>query len=157
MTDKEIIIDGVNVAGCGSYMPKLGKYDCIALGNNSAACCKGSPNCYYKQSQRKEQEVESLKQEVKILQYNFDSATRECNEEIEFAHNQNIRWAKAWTKMWRQRNRYKKALDKIEDIFDNDDWGYCPLDNREDCHYSTFLKMRTIINEVKGASDKNEG
>lgn len=64
MTDKQIIIDGVNVAGCEAYKPYLGKYDCIALGNKSAATCKGSPNCLFKQLARKTQECEGIKKQL---------------------------------------------------------------------------------------------
>ena len=54
MTDKQIIIAGVNVAGC------------IRLQDDEISCdlggeCKGWENCYYKQFKRKEQECERLK------------------------------------------------------------------------------------------------
>lgn len=73
MTDKEIIINGVDVAGCEAYMPKLGKGDCIALANNSASTCKGSPNCYYKQLQRKEQECEKWKSYYDLYRQNQET------------------------------------------------------------------------------------
>ena len=68
MTDKQIIIDGVNVAGC------------IRLQDDEISCdlggeCKGWENCYYKQLKRKEQECNKLKQtltEIKeICRFNF--------------------------------------------------------------------------------------
>ena len=54
MTDKQIIIDGVNVACC------------VRLQDDELSCdlggeCKGWENCYYKQLKRKEQECEELK------------------------------------------------------------------------------------------------
>ena len=53
MTDKQIMIDGVNVAGC------------VRLQDDEISCdlggeCKGWRNCYYKQLARKTQECEQL-------------------------------------------------------------------------------------------------
>ena len=55
MTDKQIIIDGVDVSGCVQFIQE--EKDCCDLGGN----CKGWTNCYYKQLKRKEQECEELK------------------------------------------------------------------------------------------------
>lgn len=61
MTDKEIIIDGVNVAGCKYYFYG----DC----NIEHDGCTENPNCMYKQLQRKEQEL-------KISQHYNDELTK---------------------------------------------------------------------------------
>ena len=55
MTNRQIIIDSVNVAGC------------VRLQDDEISCdlggeCKGWGNCYYKQLKRKEQECEKLEQ-----------------------------------------------------------------------------------------------
>ena len=65
MTDKQIIIDGIDVSGCEDYK-------CDGTCANSAyhlfnfetkyANCKNR-NCYYKQLKAKEQECEELKEE----------------------------------------------------------------------------------------------
>ena len=57
MTDKEIIIDGVNVAGC------------VRLQDDKISCdlggeCKGWPNCYYKQLARKTKECVKLNNKI---------------------------------------------------------------------------------------------
>jgi DNA repair exonuclease SbcCD ATPase subunit len=66
MTDKQIIIDGVDVSGCEHLYREI---DCLAHMDYSE-CCEGydpsygyCPNtdCYYKQLKRKEQECEELK------------------------------------------------------------------------------------------------
>ena len=61
MTDKQIIIDGVDVSGCEYY----NKYDktCREVnGNYDTDICEfdkcENSNCYYKQLKRKEQECE---------------------------------------------------------------------------------------------------
>ena len=58
MTDKQIIIDDVDVAGC------------VRLQDDKISCdlggeCNGWENCYYKQLKRKEQKCEELKEKVK--------------------------------------------------------------------------------------------
>lgn len=65
MTDKQIIIDGVDVVGCEDYgyRGKAG-YWC----HNYDEPCTDYPNCYYKQLKRKEQECEELKEKLKYLQ-----------------------------------------------------------------------------------------
>ena len=60
MTDKQIIIDGIDVSGC------------VRLQDDNISCelggkCQGWDNCYYKNWQRKEQEVDMLKAENERL------------------------------------------------------------------------------------------
>ena len=75
MTDKQIIIDNVDVSGCSLYEdnPKYrmwGTCDCMrsmvdqsGYDELAGAECKGY-NCYYKQLKRKEQECEELKEQL---------------------------------------------------------------------------------------------
>ena len=70
ITDKQIIIDGVDVSGCEHLTEKQGCWlsTCDYLkykGNITNKLCKYNPNCYYKQLKRKEQECEELKEKVK--------------------------------------------------------------------------------------------
>ena len=77
MTDKQIIIDGVDVSGCINYRPsvdttQVSYTNACSIGiwqrwysnlepNCIMSCsCKDNPNCYYKNWQRKEQECEEL-------------------------------------------------------------------------------------------------
>lgn len=104
MTDKEIIIDRVNVAGCEWYEEHGGiEYQGMweysngcylsQVDNKLSTDCAKNPNCLYKQLQRKEQECEELK---KKLQY--------AAEENKFQF------------ILREENdRYEQALDKIEE------------------------------------------
>ncbi len=70
MTDKEIIIDGVDVSGCGFFHPECGDYSChIALAfpdeytdaENTYFKCEQNPECYYKQLQTLKAENEELR------------------------------------------------------------------------------------------------
>lgn len=73
MTDKQIIIDGVDVSGCtyiipprkqcpNKPMPYAKETSCFACKehNTKLNFCKNNPNCYYKQLKAKEQECEEL-------------------------------------------------------------------------------------------------
>lgn len=58
MTDKQIIIDSIDVSGCEFYK---GYCRIAALCDYSGHLCEVTSNCYYKQLKRKEQECEELK------------------------------------------------------------------------------------------------
>ena len=62
MTDKQIRINGVDVAGC-EY---LGLYkECkLKCGSCCPVDCSDNPNCHYKLYKRKEQECEELKKQL---------------------------------------------------------------------------------------------
>ena len=62
MTDKQIVIDGINVSGCECYNQNI-KMDCLLYPLQPDAC-KNNPNCYYKQLARKKQECKELKKEL---------------------------------------------------------------------------------------------
>ena len=66
MTDKEIIIDGVDVSECEFlWKEKLPKKIC---NNGNLDCdCKKNQDCYYKQLKRKEQECEDLRTHCKYI------------------------------------------------------------------------------------------
>ena len=81
MTDKEqIIIDGVDILDCDNYYVKQ-ETDQVKC-DLSGEYCRENKNCFYKQLARKTQECKSLKEQIEILQNNYDTATRDCNEEI---------------------------------------------------------------------------
>ena len=62
MTDKQIIIDGVDVSGCKYFC----KFTTICRNENIGRVvrprCKNVVDCYYKQLKLKEQECEELKE-----------------------------------------------------------------------------------------------
>ena len=61
MTDKEIIIDGIDVSKC-EYCLKMTKYRCSIQRDVYKCLCEENPNCYFKQSKRKEKECKKYKQ-----------------------------------------------------------------------------------------------
>ena len=59
MTDKQIIIDGVDVSGCIFYSGHLQEY----IGTHKCECgrsCYRNKNCYYKQLKRSEAQCEAM-------------------------------------------------------------------------------------------------
>ena len=64
MTDKQIIIDEIDVSGCKHYKNRTCIADyCLTDMPFGEAKCELNPNCYYKQLKRKEQECEELKRQ----------------------------------------------------------------------------------------------
>lgn len=148
MTDKEIIIDGVNVAGCGYFEPYLGNGDCMiqGLGINESILycdCKDNPNCYYKQSKRKEQECAIFKQSENEALEIIAELNAECEELKDLnrrLHNQRESYWKEYQSLQVKNDRYKQALEKIEE--------YC-----KNHKYTGWVDAKGImetINEVKG-------
>lgn len=78
-----------------------------------------------------QQECEELKEKFKKF---FGIDNQECWD-IAFLKDENA--------------RYRKALDEIEGILYNDDFGYCPLDDTEDCHLTTYKNIIDIINKTR--------
>ena len=80
MTDKQIIIDGVDVSGC-AYITYRDSENPIC--SETGQYCKGYDICYYKQLKRKEQECEELKEKYKWYDHYKEQALYNknlCNE-----------------------------------------------------------------------------
>ena len=100
---EEIIIDGVNVAGCEFYINDY-KYSCdLSFTNQEELCsCEQIKDCYYKQWQRLKQENEKLKEEVEARR----------------------KYSSAWNDKL-QTDKYIKALEEIDRRIQ--------LENADDC------------------------
>lgn len=87
MTDKQIIIDGIDVNGCECLIEKMDVPNNLEGGyynqNNPCECgvqgvesysffCKNNPNCYYKQLKRKEQALDEIEKYLDAQQKYFD-------------------------------------------------------------------------------------
>lgn len=141
MTDKEIIINGVDVCKCLAYHPEFGDdYNCLATCSNCGNVCKESPNCYYKQLQRKEQECGELRKEKELYKTWYQTK-----------HDD---WADVFFKTIKSRDRYKQALEKIEGNIKNLHYATC-IFHRGATHALADIvqeiknKILDIINEVK--------
>jgi hypothetical protein len=80
MTDKEIIIDGINVSGC-EFLNKTRHCKAhMSIMGTDANKCKCFPNCYFKQLKRKEQECEELNEQDTKDFANYKQALDEIEE-----------------------------------------------------------------------------
>ena len=97
MENKEIIIDDVDVSGCGfiAKEDEYSLYDRVYKGQcrcSNEEMCKDHPNCFYKkalkQLKRKEQECEELKAEIKhykqIAQYHGNLSVKYTNKSAKY-------------------------------------------------------------------------
>lgn len=105
MTNKQIVIDGVDVSGC-EYCLKMTKYRCTIQRDVYKCLCEENPNCYYKQFKRKEHECEELKKEKaeikKYLGISGKTIIQRLEELQEFKDKLKI-----------SEYEYKQALDEI--------------------------------------------
>lgn len=126
MTDKQRIINGVDVSECEFlWKEKLPKRFC---NNGNLDCdCNSNPNCYYKQLKRKEQECEGLKEEL-----------RECRIGIKDISIESTGICKISEKYKRTLDEVEKYLDAQQKYFDGED----------------YHNLLDIIKKVKGENVK---
>lgn len=159
MTDKEIIIDGVNVAGC-TFLDDYSKSMCNGFrGDNSGfhqGHCIQNRNCYFKQLQRKEQECEDLISGIDFLQQKLAVKEQECEElKKEQAEIKKYLGISSKTILERleelqefrdidkeQLFNYKQALEKIEELAND----YCDCNNLS--HFVQDTEARHALDDV---------
>lgn len=155
MTDKQIIIDGVDVSGCERH---------CSDNYNTPNMCYSDMTRGYRQCNPKENQCDfyivSIEKQLARKTQECEELKKQLDEQVKTASSRYSELNTAWNNRCKkydddlkQLARCRKALDEIEEIIDNDDWRYCPLDNREDCHGNTYLKILDIISKAKGASD----
>ncbi len=92
MTDKQIIIDGVDVSGC-EYLDNIDFDELCLMLSSPYECqvnCSNKPNCYYKQLKRKEQECEELKKQLKRKEENYQKLLSKSNKYIHNLVDENV-------------------------------------------------------------------
>ena len=105
MTDKQIIIDGVDVSKC-KYID-IENFEkpichCISQRNECEMPCEYNKDCYYKQLKRKEQECEELKEDRERWKSNFNgkvSAIEELLQQLDQFKVKNIKNSKTLTEI----------------------------------------------------------
>ena len=98
MTDKQIIIDGVNVKGCKR---RIGKDNYCRY--YKRPCSENNYNCVWKKYLRKEQECERLKEDIERWKSNFNGKVSAIEELLQ------------------QLDQLKQILAKIKEICNNND------------------------------------
>lgn len=79
MTDKQIIIDGVDVSRCEKLMQGIVPFGCIE--DRKTCSCMNNPNCLYKQLKRAENQIVDLNKIVDAKEQECDQLKAE-NEEL---------------------------------------------------------------------------
>jgi len=140
---EEIIIDGVNVAGCKYYTPTcVSTHLWGALTKSNK--CEDNPNCYYKQLKRLEQEnkelkiyIESNKQQVEEAEMLVMDNDR-LQQEVE-----NLK-----DTIYYDIEKYRIALEEIREIVKVDCKG-CTAECDCDDDWTRYM-IKNKINEVLG-------
>lgn len=174
MTDKEIIIDGVDVSKCSRLIVnKLYGYVCnCEEDEHLISSCKNRPNCYFKQLSRKTTECEEMKKGyaelTKIVSPYMDDFTgyneelggfdpilcvKELQEQLARKTQECEQKEKRNAALFLMSNRYRKALEEIEKYTRKQ---FC--DNCEDissteynchCEYCEYQEYFDIIAKAK--------
>lgn len=99
MTDKQMIIDGVDVSGCVHFIQE--EKDCCDLGGN----CKGWTNCYYKQLKRSEAQCEGMFVTHTDLEMKYKAKEQECERLKQKLHQ-----------CWNVENSFVEQIEQLEGV-----------------------------------------
>ena len=157
MTDKQIMIDGVNVAGC------------VRLQDDEISCdlggeCKGWENCYFKQLVRKTQECEQIKEKYEALKLEnqegyeivaeLEHEREELKERLERVEEDLKHQCVDCMNI--KSDRYRKALEeikKIDEPFCNACQEFEPEKKGSNCMYCNYGKILQKISECEVNND----
>lgn len=115
MTDKQIIIDGIDVSGCKHYKNRTCIADyCLTDMPFGEAKCELNPNCYYKQLKRKEQECNKLYIQLKADEEYHKEEENTLRKIIKNKEERNI-------ELYKENNKLKQILAKIKEVCNNND------------------------------------
>ena len=111
MTDKEIIIDGVDVSECEFYFDeKCRCMDAFIMQDfHSCPQCNSNPNCHYKQLKCKEQECEKLYIQLKADEEYHKEEENTLRKIIKNKEERNI-------ELYKENNKLKQTLTEIKEI-----------------------------------------
>lgn len=117
MTDKQIIIDGVDVSGC-EWIREFGldsEYICTCNSpNKTSGYCKDNPNCYYKQLQQEKQNSQEAR-DTAIKEFNKAEELNTLLKHKQQELNDYKKQFKADTKeMENYQNEITRHLESIE-------------------------------------------
>ena len=160
MTDKQIIINGVDVSECSYYQHNMCTATKDDYGDCSLCCQDYDMNdCYYKQLKRKEQECEKYS---KALEYFLDETGIECLDE-EQAIRTFTSCGISFRKMQQVNNKYKQALEEIKDIAEGmneecfyDDFDCMNCDMQNGCTYFNKKQILQKISEYEVEKQQGE-
>ena len=115
MTDKQIIIDGIDVSGC-SYFNFIDEHYCDECSSEfGCAICDERTNCYYKQLKRKEQECEKFKKDLHLNFKEKDKLHLIIDRLLEASgYDTNTASAKDFEDVYKNMRYEKQQLDQLK-------------------------------------------
>lgn len=125
MTDKQIIIGGIDVSGC-KYFDIISTHSELQECPSCKDLCKNNPNCLYKQLKRKEQECDELKNRR-------DEWTSKCEQETKLREF-----------IGEQLDQLKQALAEIKEIAET-----CSFTDSSELLLCRIEQILQLINEVE--------
>ena len=156
MTDKEIIIDDVDVSKCNYFNNTDKSYCEECCSEFGCAICNDRPNCYYKQLKRKEQECEEKQKTAQ------DAISKLCAEksalynELDKLKRDNDLFRTCHDNEQEKRRKYEQTLIEIKEIAENmnnecfyNDFSCDGCDMINGCTYFNKSKILQIIKEMK--------
>ena len=147
MTDKQIIIDGVDVSGCTIYADGKCTNSNIIQSN-----CKNVSVCYYKEYKRKEQEYETLEEIAKKHLAETFEMQREIDQlkaEIETLKQYKASKQASYESMQREWNN---AVNENRELkAENENWQkeYWKLEQGNDFLAETNSRLKQTLTEIK--------
>ena len=171
MTDKQIIIDGVEVSGC-AYLDNIDFDELCLMLSSPYECqvnCSNKPNCYYKQLKRKEQELQEAMDNYvqldlqRVKEYNelvdlYKAKDQECEElQNKFLELNGKSYSNSL-----ELDQLKQTLTKIKEIAEHcikqDICTTC--DYSEKCHIedeeiSTYDVCKLILQKISECEAEN--
>lgn len=157
MTDKQIIIDGVDVSGCDCYCDGkcLCEYNEINRKIIRYYSCNKFPNCYYKQLKAKEQECETLASQLDFEVQKKECLEQECEELkkiINEAKNSKLD-LKSFLVGEAIQNEYEQQLDQLKAENDNIKETFDGLFKVQYKLADNNKKLRQCLTEIKVLSE----
>lgn len=125
--DKQIMIDGVDVSGCGYYDANADKesyflHDCK---KEHAPCwsCASMPSCLYKKYKRKEQECEELDNEAQNLfteKTNLELEVKDLQQQLNQLKSENKHLNDLLNQALKELEKTRETLTEIKEIAERD-------------------------------------
>ena len=157
MTDKQIIIDGVDVSGCENYGETMAKTHNCTLYDEYLRPCKGT-DCYYKQLKRKEQECEAYQKQFKA-----DTKEMEDYQNTIVRHLESIEyWVQQFKAKEQECEQLKNLLEGVQkslevEIEECSKWSQLETEARFELvkTQQQLDQLKAENEELKGVVDEN--
>lgn len=175
MDDKQIIINGVDVAGCYFYYKGECRCEQNCIDDDKGETieelfyrepehnkweCELSKNCYYKQLKAKEQECDELKKQLERKEENYQKFLSKSNKYIHNLVDENVQdisnLARQLEQLKTENEKMSKGYSKLTEIvspYMNDFTGY----NEELGGFDLILCVKELLEEAERQYQADKG